>query len=225
MKKKIVIAIDGPVGSGKGTLALALSKRLGMQYLYTGAMYRALAYSSLKENINFNNEKKVLNLLNKISIKLEVHESGTSVFLDGQEISDEIFLPETARVVPIVSAFSSVRKEMVTRQKAMIDEVSTIIEGRDSATVVAPNADLKIYVTADVNERARRRFNQFKEKGIEVTFEDVITDLKERDKKDMQRKASPLTIVKDSYILDTTNLTIDQTVDKVTEKLKEKKLI
>ncbi|MDO8461020.1 MAG: (d)CMP kinase [bacterium] len=222
MKKSMIIAIDGPVGSGKGTLAVKLAKRLNAVYIYTGGMYRALALACLRESLDLHNEEKVLDLLGRISIELRLEELGTRVFLNGEEVSDEIFKPEISRVTPIIAALPTVRKEMVSRQKKMIEEKSVVIEGRDIATDVAPDADLKIYLTADINMRAKRRFEQLKKRRIEILFEEVLYEVQERDRKDRERQASPLIITPDAYVLDTTNLTIKETVEKVIEKLKEK---
>jgi cytidylate kinase len=228
--KNISIAIDGPVGSGKGTLAIALSKKLNAVYVYTGAMYRELALACFREKTDFKNEEKILDVLNKISIELKQVEGGIKAFLNGEDVSAEIFTPNISKLVPIVAAFPNVRKEMVLRQKKIAEEVinsqkTVVMEGRDITTDVIPNADIKIYLTADAEKRAERRLRQFTERGIAINFEDVLRDLEDRDSQDMQRLASPLKIVKDAVIIDTTNDTIDQTVDKVIGKLKERSLI
>ncbi len=226
MNKKIIIAIDGPVGSGKGTLAVALARKLKTFYIYTGGMYRALAYACLEQNIDVHDEAKVLELLEKISLELKAEDYGTVISLNGKEIFDEMFLPRVTKTVPIVAAMPSVRREMVARQKKIIEGKSAVIEGRDIATEVAPQSDLKIYLTTDVNTRARRRLNQLKKRGIEnVYFNEILKEVEERDKLDMQRKASPLTIAKDAVVIDTTNDTIEETVNKVMKILKEKDLI
>ena len=229
-KKTISIALDGPVGSGKGTLAVALSKRLSAFYVYTGAMYRELALACLRGKININNEEAVLKILNNISIELKNTDYGVRAFLDGLEVSDEIFKPNISKTVPIVAAFPRVRKEMVLRQQKTAKDAigkgkSVVMEGRDIATDVLHGADIKIYLTADINIRAQRRLNQLADRGIKTSFDEVLKDIEERDRQDTQRSASPLRIVEDAVVIDTTNDTIDQTVDKVIEKLKEKKLI
>jgi CMP/dCMP kinase len=230
MNKPIRIAIDGPVGSGKGTLAVAVSKKLNATYVYTGAMYRELALACSRAKADFKNEENVLEVLNKISIELKQVEGEVKAFLDGEDVSDEIFKPRVSKLVPIVAAFPKVRREMVLRQKKMALEAvssgkSVVMEGRDITTDVIPDADIKIYLTAGVEKRAERRLKQFIDKGIVINFEDVLKDLKERDRQDTQRTASPLRITKDAVVIDTTNDTIAQTVDKVIEKLKEKSLI
>lgn len=225
MKKKLVIAIDGPVGAGKGTLAVALAKRLNAFYIYTGGMYRALAYACLEQNIDIHNETQVLEVLRKISLILQVKEYGTVISINGREIFDEMFLPEVTKTVPIVAAMPAVRREMVSRQQKVMEGKSVVVEGRDSATDIAPRADLKIYLTADINTRAKRRMEQLKKRDLDVSFAEVLEQIGERDRQDIQRKASPLIMTRDAYLIDTTNLTIEETVKKVMNKLREKGII
>ena len=223
MKKNFSIAIDGPVGVGKGTLAVALAKKLNALYVYTGGMYRALAFACLKEKVDLHDEEKVLDALSKSSIELKVDEIGTRVYLNGKEVSSEIFLPEVSNAVPIVAAFEKIRKKMVLEQKKIAQESDrVVIEGRDIATDVAPHADLKIYLTADIRVRTERRYKQLVRRGIKTTFKEVLGETEKRDKMDMERETSPLIVPKDAYVLDTTDLNIPQTVEKIMEKLKEK---
>lgn len=225
MKKKLVIAIDGPVGSGKGTLAVSLAKRLKAFYMYTGGMYRALAYACLKQNVNVYDEAQVLEVLQKISLVLRVKDYGTVVSINGREIFDEMFLPEVTKATPIVAAMPAVRREMVARQKKEMEGKSVVVEGRDSATDIAPHANLKIYLTADINTRAKRRVEQLKKRNLTVFFAEVLERVRERDRQDTERKASPLIRTPDAYAIDTTDLTIEETVEKVIAKLKERNLI
>lgn len=224
MKKNLVVAIDGPVGVGKGTLAVRLAKKLGADYLYTGGMYRALTLLCLMKKVNVNNEEEVLNLLNKNLIDLKLTDLETRVFIEGQEVTDDIFSFEVNENVSIVAAHPSVREEMVKRQKKMAEGLNIVVEGRDSSTDVVPHADLKIYLTADENVRAQRRLKQLQKRGVNVSIEEVLTEVRKRDKKDMGRKASPLRIVPDAYVIDTTSLSIEETVEKVINKLSEKGL-
>ncbi len=223
--KNFIIAIDGPVGSGKGTLSIELAKSLSALYLYTGGMYRALALACLRKNTNIENKVAVLSVLSEINIDVKTESSGPKVFLNGEDVTEEIFRPEVGNAVPIVAAIVEVREEMVARQKELIKGKRAVVEGRDISTVVAPDAELKIYLTADIETRARRRLDQFKEKGISKTFEEVLGDTRRRDDLDIQREASPLTVVEDAYVIDTTNDSIFDTVEKVKKKLMEKKLL
>lgn len=221
-KKNLIIAIDGPVGVGKGTLAVRLAKKLGANYLYTGGMYRALTLVCLMKGIDVNDEEKVFNLLQNLDIDIIPTKSETRVFVDGEEITDEIFSFEVNANVSTVSTHARVRKEMVARQKKMAEEKDIVIEGRDSATDVVPHADLKIYLTADINVRAQRRLKQLQKRGVDVPIEHVLEEIEKRDARDMSREASPLKIVPDAYVIDTTNLSIEETVEKVISKLHEK---
>ncbi len=227
MKNKFKIAIDGPVGVGKGTLAAALSKEFGALYINTGAMYRTLTLKCLRENINIHNDKKVLEALFGIKIDLNVDELGNQqVLLNGEDVSSEIFMPQVSSAVAVISIYKDVRKEMVRRQKEMVSKHSkVIIEGRDIATEVAPDAQLKIYLTAGVKTRAQRRYKQIKEKGIDATLETVISETQRRDKMDMERQASPLVVAKGAFVLDTTDLTVPETVKKVEVQMREKGII
>ncbi|MEK7451206.1 MAG: (d)CMP kinase [Patescibacteria group bacterium] len=228
MKKNFVIAIDGPVGSGKGTLAVALARKLNALYVYTGAMYRELALACLRQKTNIKDEEEVLEVLNKSSIYFKPATEGIKAFLNGEDVSDEIFKPYVSKTVSIVAAFPKVRKEMVLRQRKIAQEAmqrgeSVVMEGRDIATDVLPDADMKIYLTADINIRAKRRLKQFEDRGIKTNFEDVLRDLKERDNKDIQRSASPLRMVEDATAVDTTDDTIEQTVRKIEVLMAEQK--
>jgi len=230
MDKPIRIAIDGPVGSGKGTLAIALAKKLEALYIYTGAMYRELGLACLREKTNIKNENEVLEILHKISIDLKQRKSGIKAFLNGEDVSAEIFEPHVSKTASHIAIFPKVRHEMVLKQRKMAENAikkgkSVVMEGRDITTDVIPNADMKIYLTADIKKRAERRLRQFASRGIEMQFEDVLKEMEERDRQDTQRTASPLRIVEDAMVIDTTNDTIDQTVDKVMGKLEEKNLI
>lgn len=232
MNKPITIAIDGPVGSGKGTLAIALSKKLNALYVYTGAMYRELALACLREKMHINDEEKVLELLGKISIDFKPTNEGVKAFLNGEDVSGEIFKPYISKTVPVVAAFPKVRKEMVLKQKKIAADAiksgkSVVMEGRDITTDVLPNADIKIYLTADINVRAQRRLKQFKDRGIKTNLNDVLRDLEDRDNRDIQRSASPLRMTEDAIVVDTTDDTVGQTVikvEKIMAKLKEKNL-
>ncbi|MEX2007248.1 MAG: (d)CMP kinase [Candidatus Levyibacteriota bacterium] len=223
--KNFTVAIDGPVGSGKGTLAVALSKKLNALYIYTGGMYRALTLKCMREGVDIRSEEEVLKVLGSTVIELGPTEYVTKVMLDGKDVSSEIFSQEVAKHTPIVASHERVRKEMVARQKELIEDATAIVEGRDIASDVSPDADLKIYLTADLETRAKRRLAQFQKRGVGLSLDEVKKEVLERDRKDMERQASPLTVAGDAVVIDTTNDTIEQTVEKVESKLREKGLI
>lgn len=220
--KNFIVAIDGPVGSGKGTIGVILAKRINALYFYTGGMYRALALACIRKKIDLENEAEVLNILKSSKIDLHISRGETKVFLNGENINEEIFLPAVANTVPIVSQHPKVRKEMVKRQQEMIKNQKAVVEGRDVATDIAPDADVKIHLTADVGVRARRRYDQLKERNVNKSFKEVLKDTMERDRLDTERETSPLIIASDAYVLDTTRLTIDETINEVMNRIDEK---
>ncbi|MCL5113669.1 MAG: (d)CMP kinase [Patescibacteria group bacterium] len=227
MKKSFSIAIDGPVGVGKGTLAVALSKKFGALYINTGAMYRTLTLACLREKIDIKNEDQILDLLRKVNIDFKINnDKSQQVFLNGEEVSREIFLPRVSNTVALISPFPQVRREMVKRQREMMKgKDRVVIEGRDITTEVIPDADLKIFLTADLKVRAQRRYKQIVKNKIDATLDAVLAETQERDRRDIERETSPLTVAKDAYVLDTSHLTIDETVKKVIEKMSEKGIV
>lgn len=222
--KNLTIAIDGPVSSGKGTLSVALANKLGVIYLYTGGMYRALTLAAIREKADLENEDQVLTVLNKIKIDLDFKADGTRVYLNNEDVTDIIFEPKVSNSTPIVAKHPRVREEMVDRQKGLVEGKSAVIEGRDIASKVAPNADIKIFLTADLRVRARRRLNQYEERGIDKTYEEVLEETEQRDEADAQRDVSPLAISEGSIVIDTSEDEIGDTVEKVMQILKERNL-
>lgn len=229
MKKILSIAIDGPVASGKGTLAFGLARRLGALYVYTGAMYRALALACLEKGVDVNSEDKVLKFLDSIVIELrepKPEDKRTfTVFLNGVDVSLKIYDKRVDQITPIIAAMPSIRARMVKLQKKIAKGKSVVMEGRDITTDVLPNADIKIYLTASFEERTKRRHMQLKKRGDSRSLEEIINEIKERDMQDFGREASPLKIQKDVEVIDTTNLTIKETVELVMQELRKKNLI
>ncbi len=226
-KKHLQIAIDGPVGSGKGTLAVALAKELHAIHIYTGGMWRALTLACIRANVDFHNEEKVLEVLknNNIDLRIEDDSLLTKVFLNGEDVTNEIFFPEVSNDTPIVAAHKHVRVAMAELQRNVSAGKKGVIEGRDVATHIIPDADLKIYLTADVEERARRRYKQLRDKQVEITFEEVKEDVIERDHADSNREHAPLVVSQDSFIIDTSNDTVEDTVAKVMQELHNRHLL
>jgi len=212
-----VIAIDGPAGSGKSTTAKIVAERLGYTYLDTGAMYRALTYYALENKINPADEKKLAEIAEQLPLEFRRKDGGNLVYLNGQDISSEIRTPEVTKNVSEVSAHLLVRKAMVAKQKEFGMNGSIVAEGRDTTTVVFPDADLKIYMDASVTERARRRLLDLSNMGIESDLGAQEQDICRRDEYDSGREHSPLTRAKDAEVIDTTNLTIEEQVDRIVE--------
>ena len=226
-KKPLQIAIDGPVGSGKGTLAVALSKKLHAIHIYTGGMYRALTLACIRNGVDITNEDEVVKTMEKSNIYLSIEENSplTKVFLNGEDVEYQIFMPEVSNKTPVVSAHKKVREAMVKRQQEIAAGRKGVVEGRDIALHVLPNADLKIYLTASVEERTRRRLIQLHEKHVETTYDEVKQDILNRDSSDESRQNSPLAIPTDALIIDTTGDSVDDTVNRVLDELKNRKLI
>jgi len=214
-KNKPKIAIDGPAGAGKSTVAREVSRRLGIKYLDTGAMYRAITLKVLRENIKLEDTTALVRVLENTKIQLG---DDNGVFLDGEDVTEEIRSSGVNGLVSPVSAISSVRRHLVSVQQAIAAESDGIImEGRDIGSRVMPDADYKFYLDASIEERARRRCREQLEKGITLSLEAVGAEIKNRDNIDSQREDSPLTIVDDALVVDTTGMTFDEVVDKIVE--------
>lgn len=212
MSEKLIIAIDGPAGSGKSTTAKLLAKKLGYLYIDTGAMYRAVTLFAIKNNI-LNDENKIIELASELDIELKLEDGITKVFVNGKDVSDEIRSLEVNQNVSPVSKIEGVRKILVEKQKQIGKNGGVVMEGRDITTVVFPNADVKVFLTASIDERARRRALEFAQKGQDVDIEKVKQNILERDRIDSSRSVSPLTKSPDAIEVDTSNLTIEEQVD------------
>ena len=218
-----VVAIDGYAGSGKSTTARAVAARLGFFYLDTGAMYRAFTHKYILQGGGDPVDPALIKtLLERMQIDLIDHEGQTKVMLDGRDVSREIRTPRINDLVSQISARPEIRESMVRRQREIARDKNVVCEGRDITTVVFPDAAVKIYMDADLKTRAQRRRRELGEKGIEVTLDDVMRNLKFRDDFDSSRKHSPLRRTPDSILLDTTNLTIEEEINRVVEIVKKK---
>ena len=216
----MIIAIDGPAATGKSTTAKALAQRLAFTYLDTGAMYRAVTLLTLRKKIKISENSDLISLLERFDLKIEQHENKILVILNGEDVSDEIRRLDVTENVSEVSALSIVRKTLVKIQRKVANDQNCVVEGRDIGTVVFPNAEVKFYVVADYDVRAKRRLLDFKRLGEEKSIDNLIEEIKNRDKYDSERKDSPLLKANDAIEVDTTNMTIEQQVDIMYKKIK-----
>ena len=210
------IAIDGPSSAGKSTIAKMLAKELGYIYIDTGAMYRAIAYYLIENSIDYNDENKINEVLDKIDVTLDYDkDNNLYVYLNNVDISGKIRTQEVGEAASVSSQFSKVREKLVSLQRKLAEEKSCCMDGRDIASNVLPNANLKLYLNATLDCRANRRYLEEKEKGIDTTIEKVMEELKTRDYRDMHRENNPLIKVDDAIEIDTTEMTPDEVVDSI----------
>ena len=215
MTNKMMIAIDGPASAGKSTVAKILANELGYIYCDTGAMYRALTYEALQKTIDLENEEALLDLLKMSDISFEPTEKNQKVYVNNEEVTEAIRQPDVTNSVSIVAAHGQVRKELVKRQQKIADKGGVVMDGRDIGTTVLPNAEVKIFLIASVDERAERRYKENKLNGIDTPLATLKKEISDRDYKDSHRASSPLTRAEDAILLDTTSLDIQQVVRKI----------
>lgn len=208
----MIVAIDGPAGAGKGSVTKLVGQRRGLINIDTGAMFRCVTLNILQEGIKLEDENKMKEVLDKINIELK--ENG-EVFLNGKEVSKPIREDEVNQMVSPVSVIPMVRKRLLELQREMAQGKNVIMEGRDIGTVIFPNADVKIYLDASAQERARRRVKQNQENGIGCSYEEVLKSIVERDKRDSTRQIAPLKQAEDAVYLDSTNLSVEETADEI----------
>ena len=219
--KYVSVAVDGPAGSGKSTITKMVAKSLGFNYVDTGAMYRALTFNFLSNGLDELEEEKIKELLSKTDFKVEYVDGIQYVYVNDVEVSDKIRTAEVSKFTSLFAKSPAVRDFLIDTQRNLANTNNIIMDGRDIASVVLPNADVKIFLTASVEERARRRVLDFERQGIEnVDFEKVKEDIKARDWQDENRDIAPLIKVESATLLDTTSLTIDEVVEKMTELVK-----
>lgn len=219
----IVVAIDGPAGAGKSTVAKLVAKRLGYLYVDTGAMYRAVALKALRLGLDIHDEAKMSHLAQATEIVLRQQSDGSvQVLLDGEDVTEAIRTPEVSEASSVVSAHLGVREALTAKQKSLAERGGVVMEGRDVQTVVAPDAEVKIFLTASLEERARRRWLELRQRGVDIPYEQVLQDLRERDERDSNRSIAPLRKAPDAVEIDTTDMTINEVVDKIVELAKQK---
>ncbi len=222
MLKRLIVAIDGPAGSGKSTSAKLIAKKLGFLYIDTGAMYRAITYLAIENNVLQNNDA-IIQLAKNAGLDLEFNNGETHVYTNGKEITDKIRTREVNSKVSDISKIEGVRKALVDRQRELAEKNNGIVmEGRDIGTVVFPNADVKIFLTASIDERASRRTKEYEEKGVHISLEEIKSNIEQRDKIDSTRDVSPLVKALDAIEVDTSNISIQEQVDIILRVIQQK---
>ncbi len=222
MFRRFIVAIDGPAGSGKSTSAKLVAQRLNFLYIDTGAMYRAITFLAIKNNI-LNDHEEITMLANSCEMKMEFIEGNTKIQVDGVDLTSEIRSPEVNSHVSDISKIAGVREALVKKQREMASEnVGVVMEGRDIGTVVFPDADVKIYLTATIDERSHRRAKEFAEQGKSIPVEEVRDNLVQRDKIDSTRAVSPLSKSQDAIEVDTSNTTIEEQVEIILRHINKK---
>lgn len=215
MTKKISIAIDGPAAAGKSTVAKVVAEKLNYIYIDTGAMYRALTYKAIRQEVSMEDEQNLLSILQDTVIELRPSEDGQFIFLDGQNVTNEIRTSIVTNSVSIVAKHKLVREEMTRRQKEFAENGGVVMDGRDIGTHVLPNAEVKIFLLASVDERAIRRHKENELKGFPSDLEQIKADIAKRDKLDSEREVAPLKKAEDAIEIDTTSLSIEQVVEAI----------
>ncbi len=215
----LVIGIDGPAGSGKGTITKIIAEKLGLINIDTGAMYRCVALAALRKGLKIEDEEEIIKLAKEIKITFD-KEGHT--YLDGEDVSSLIREKDVSNIVSPISSIVKVREEMVKQQRELAKGLDVIMEGRDITTVVFPNANYKFYLDATIEERARRRYLQNKESGIDMSYEEILENIKSRDYNDMHKEVGALMRTDEQIYIDSTNLTIDEVVEEILKHIKER---
>ena len=218
------IAIDGPAGAGKSSIAKALSKRLGYIYIDTGAMYRAVALFFVENNVSDGTDSRIESLLDKLEISIKYEDGAQKVILNGEDVTDKLRLEEIGKLASKFSAIGSVREKLVALQRKLAQKENVVMDGRDIGTVVLPNADLKIYLSASSKVRAKRRYLELLEKGqTDLDINEIEDEIIKRDEADMNREISPLKQADDAYYLDSSDMTLEEVVSKILSMVKEER--
>lgn len=219
--KTITVAIDGPAAAGKSTVAKIVAEKLSCIYIDTGAMYRAITWKALKNDVNVNEEAALVKLLETTIMELKQGRDGQLVFIDGQDVTTAIRSNEVTNAVSYVAKHPLIRKEMVRRQQLLAKEKDVVMDGRDIGTHVLPDAEVKIFLVASVEERAKRRYEENKRKGIHTEFNELKKEIEQRDELDSKREISPLIKAEDAVEIDTTSLTIEEVAERILEEVRK----
>ena len=220
MKKIFKIALDGPSGSGKSTIAKVLSAKLDILYLDTGAMYRAVALKALKLNVDTFDEKGVESFIGKINLQIKYENGKQLTFLDGENVSDKIREPQVSMAASNISSLKCVRLKMVEMQREIAATTSCVLDGRDIGSFVLPNAEYKFFITASVDVRTKRRYDELTAKGFAVDYDTLKKEIEQRDYNDSHREFSPLVKADDAIVIDTSNMTVEQVIETVMSHIK-----
>lgn len=217
-----VVGIDGPAGSGKGTVTKKVANKLGLVNIDTGSTYRCVALETINQGVKLENKEKIIEIAKTIKIDIEPLPDGDTVYLNGKDVTKDIRSKEVTQIVSQISSIKEVRFEMVNLQRKLAEGKNIIMEGRDICTYVFPNANVKIYLDASIEERAKRRYKENQEKNINMTYEEVVENITKRDENDKTKEIGALKKAKDSIVVDTTRLTIEEVVEKIIEIIKTK---
>ncbi len=218
------VAIDGPAGAGKSTIAKKIASDIGFVYVDTGAIYRTLALACIKEGAGSSEEQKVNDICRKSSVEVKYEDGEQKMYLNGEEVNHLIRTEEVSRMTSSISVYKGVRDELLDLQRDIARRENVIMDGRDIGSFVLPDAQVKIYLTASVKTRAKRRYLEQTEKGIECTLEEIEKDIEERDYRDIHRDIAPLTETEDSIRVDSSDMTIEQVVDTIKKIIEEKNI-
>lgn len=217
------IAIDGPAGAGKSTIAKAVAKQLGWIYVDTGAMYRAAGLAALRKNISISRDHEAVeNMLPTLDIQLGYENGVQRIFLQGEDVSEAIRSPEASLAASDISAIGAVRKALLSKQQEIAERTDVVMDGRDIGTVVLPDAQVKLFITASPHARAQRRWKELSEKGKQVPFEQVLKEMEYRDEQDSSRAVAPLKMAEDAVLVDTSKLTLEESIERVVEMIRER---
>lgn len=212
MKKNIIITVDGPSGAGKGTLCYALAEKLGFDLLDSGAIYRVTALAALKKQVTINDETQLAHLARNLDVTFLPQDNEVKIILEGKDVSKQIRTQEVADTASKIAVFPKVREALLQLQQSFVSEKGLIADGRDMGTIVFPNAQVKLFLDASVEERANRRYKQLQIKGISGNFAQILAEIKDRDFRDRNRSVAPLKPADDALLLDSTELSIDEVI-------------
>jgi len=221
MKKDYIIAVDGPSGAGKSTVSQKLAERLGYLYIDTGAMYRAAALKAMRAGLDLDNGSALEKIAGQLEIELVKNQDGLKIMLDGEDVSQAIRGPDMGMAASKISRHLLIREKMWELQRRLARKGGVVAEGRDVGTVVFPNADFKFFVTASVQERARRRYQELQQRGFKVRLDEILAEVEARDRQDSERELSPLKPAKDSILIDTTSLNVEQAVERILQYIED----